>query len=634
MNLPEKPIDSSMIQILQESPDALRAFLAHMRRSTGEPYEEESINFLHSLVTSRENYQLERIVFISMGKTDNISPEFFSLLLNRVEIIEILSDSNGYEILYTLYLSGSLAYQDSAIHTINDPGLITASINHLINKYETSENCSTAVIFHKPEEEPVLAETLTGALNAPFYLFFEKARYNQSILRLENAAKKCYVPDEQTLIAWKQQHVVTAEIGHPKEFKLLAQAITDQAQIEALPRETSEKSKSSDHRVLIVSYFSLPTTLVSTQRLSYWHQSLEEIAAEVEVDLEVIWLSATTNAKLFPKNRVIRDRGNFLVSPQARNSLNKATKIGVPSLGLSWSDYVKEETQEWDEQFDTVIISVGPFGYLELGGFFKQLWGSHIIYDFRDPYGGDARMVFSKEQREWIDRHEEDNVNRGDVVVSVNEQCLSVIAPNVEIERVIVNNGYNETVVNKALHTHPHNREGSDLIKFVYCGTIFRDRGIDEFVTAFSVGRHKLIHFGRDQTNSKILVSHEATEQRGFITDKSVLASEMLNCDAGILRLGGEGTTGTTKIFDYIGCDLDIIIITDGKLESGAVHDLTKDLEGIYWVKNSPRALKQFLKTYSPTRSKRKKRDTYSRRHQASILLDLILKSQVNSGAH
>ena len=627
MNLQDKPIDSSIIQVLQESPNAVRALLGHIGRTSGESYEEESIRFLQSLIASEKRNQLDRIVMISMGKNDNPSPEFFSMLINRVEIIEILSDSNGYEILYTLYLSGSLAYQDDAYHNINDPGLLTASISHLMRRHEASDNCSTAVIFHKPEENPVLAETLTGAIDAPFYLFFENAKYNQSILRLENGAKKCFVPDERTLVEWKKQHVVAAEIGHPKNFKLLVQALTHQNQIESLPQEISEKTKNPDHRVLIVSYFSLPTTLVSTQRLSYWHQSLEEIAAEVDVNLEVIWLSATTNAESFPKNRVIRDRGNFLVTPQARNSLNKATNIGVPSLGLSWSDYVKEETQEWDEQFDTVIISVGPFGYLDLGGFFKQLWGAQIIYDFRDPYGGDARMIFSRDQREWINRHEKDNVKSGDALVSVNEQCLSVIAPDVEIQRVIVNNGFNESIVNNALHSYTHNHEESGIIKFVYCGTIFRDRGIDEFVTAFSEGQHKLIHFGRDQTNSAILASSEATEQGGFISDKSVLTSEMLNCDAGILRLGGEGTTGTTKIFDYIGCDLDIIVITDGKLESGAVHDLTKDLEGIYWVKNNPRALKQFLETYSPTRSKREKRNNFSRRHQASILLDLILKS-------
>ena len=210
MNLQDKPIDSSIIQVLQESPNAVRALLGHIGRTSGESYEEESIRFLQSLIASEKRNQLDRIVMISMGKNDNPSPEFFSMLINRVEIIEILSDSNGYEILYTLYLSGSLAYQDDAYHNINDPGLLTASISHLMRRHEASDNCSTAVIFHKPEENPVLAETLTGAIDAPFYLFFENAKYNQSILRLENGAKKCFVPDERTLVEWKKQHVVAA----------------------------------------------------------------------------------------------------------------------------------------------------------------------------------------------------------------------------------------------------------------------------------------------------------------------------------------------------------------------------------------------------------------------------------------
>ena len=91
------------------------------------------------------------------------------------------------------------------------------------------------------------------------------------------------------------------------------------------------------------------------------------------------------------------------------------------------------------------------------------------------------------------------------------------------------------------------------------------------------------------------------------VLDLSELIKEMFDCDAGILRLGGEATTGTTKIFDYIACDLDIIIITDGKLKEGAVHDLTDGLEGIFWIKNNPDALQSFINSYEPTRSKGKK---------------------------
>ena len=597
----------------------------------------ESLQLLLRKVLSKERPSLEKLIFISMGRITDPTPEFFSSLVNQVDTVEILFDSSGYEIFYNSYLSGRSAIQEETRHSINDPGLITASVVRLLKQNEEIGDISSAVIYRNPEDNPVLAESITGALNRPFYLFFERALYNQSILRLENAAKKCFVPDEEVLNDWKEQHIVTAQIGTSSDFVVLLEEVETIEEKYIEPLGDNELHDNLDHRVLIVSYFSLPTTLVSTQRLSYWHKSLEKIAAAGGVDLEVIWLSATANAETLPRNRVIKDRGNYLVSPIARSKLAKAINLGVPSLGMSWSDYVRAETKRWNESFDTVVISVGPFGYLELGAYFKELWGAQIIYDFRDPYGGDPRMIFTKEQRAWIDQHEEANVKNGDVVVSVNQQCLEVIAPNVDIHRAIVNNGFNETIVNDATNMQTRDSEdsktssASEKIRFVYCGTIFRNLGIDEFLNALSPNRHNLIHFGRDQTNSQVLKEHESTVQGGFLSDKSLLTYEMLKCDAGILRLGGESTTGTTKVFDYIGCDLDIIIITDGKVESGAVHDLTKDLEGVFWVKNSPTEIKKFLASYIPTKSKRKDRNSFSRRSQASALLDLILQPQLSS---
>ena len=87
MNLQDKPIDSSIIQALQESPNAVRALLGHIGRTSRESYEEESIRFLQSLIASEKRNQLDRIVMISMGKNDNPSPEFFSMLIKQIILI-------------------------------------------------------------------------------------------------------------------------------------------------------------------------------------------------------------------------------------------------------------------------------------------------------------------------------------------------------------------------------------------------------------------------------------------------------------------------------------------------------------------------------------------------------------------
>ena len=232
-------------------------------------------------------------------------------------------------------------------------------------------------------------------------------------------------------------------------------------------------------------------------------------------------------------------------------------------------------------------------------------------------------MVFSKEQRTWINNHERNSIENDDIIVSVNSQCLKAIAPGKNSKRVIISNGYNEIIADKVRESI-NQTDNDDLIRFVYCGTIFRNLGIDEFIETLSISQHQLLHFGRDQTNSEIFDNHEAAQRKGFVTG-SELIKEMLYCDAGILRLGGEATTGTTKIFDYIACDLDIIIMTDGKLKEGAVHDLTDGLEGIYWMKNDPKSIRSFMESYKPNRNPRKNRASFSRKHQASKLLDLIM---------
>ncbi len=602
-----------------------RIYTSYAKRSGFLFADESFTDFLKSLEDPSIGNQFERIIVFSLGPLGNPYVELLSLLVSRLDVVEIILDKEGYEISTHSYAEGTYTNTSTTHHRIKDPGLITFSISRHLETVYSDEPIPTEVWVIHPEKDPVLTETFVGAINQPFDLFFETPTYNQSILRLENAARNCFVSSQEALNEWKLQHVAETEISNFENQVLLrSQAASKISSQQKPPIEDPNKYETFDHRVLIVSYFALPTTLVSTQRLSYWHQTLSSIAAESGVDLDVVWLSATSNAETFPKNRVIKDRGNHLISPELRNPLARAIDKGVPTLGISWLSYVQEEVTNWDDRFDTVIISVGPFGYLGLGNFFKDLWGAQIIYDFRDPYGGDPRMVFTKEQRAWIDNHERESISRDDIIVSVNSQCLKAVAPDKKNKRAIVNNGYDEATIDKVQNSVERTSPADGLIKFVYCGTIFRNLGIDEFLKTLSINHHRLLHFGRDQTNSKILESHEAAERKGFVADRSELIKEMFDCDAGILRLGGEATTGTTKIFDYIACDLDIIIITDGKLKEGAVHDLTDGLEGIFWIKNNPDALQSFMNSYEPTRSRRRERDNFSRSHQASILLNLI----------
>jgi hypothetical protein len=107
------------------------------------------------------------------------------------------------------------------------------------------------------------------------------------------------------------------------------------------------------------------------------------------------------------------------------------------------------------------------------------------------------------------------------------------------------------------------------------------------------------------------------------------LISNLKASDAGIVMTTGEPTMSTTKIFDYVACDLDLIILTKGRPRTGLLHELTSDLEGVYWVRDDPLELESFFQTYRPERLKRKERLRFSRREQAKRLLEMLYEPGV-----
>ena len=54
-----------------------------------------------------------------------------------------------------------------------------------------------------------------------------------------------------------------------------------------------------------------------------------------------------------------------------------------------------------------------------------------------------------------------------------------------------------------------------------------------------------------------------------------------------IIFTSGYTFESTTKIFDYIALDRIILIVTDGEIKTGAIHDISKKYPQIYWTKNN-----------------------------------------------
>jgi hypothetical protein len=397
--------------------------------------------------------------------------------------------------------------------------------------------------------------------------------------------------------------------------------------IRALPRARAKPvaTREADHRLLLVSYYSPPTKTVAIQRLEYWKHHLPSIAASKGLSLSVDWLSATNPEGISDDSIYVPDRGPFQLPRPNWERYRELQRLQLNLIGASWSHYVRESVPDMTESYDAVLISGNPFYYFDLAPFFRELWGAKVVLDFRDPWARQERFRYSIDQRAKLMEIEEEVVAGADAVISVNHECLNAIAPGVDAPRFVVANGFDETIVD--LVPDPSRAETDGLIKLVYAGTVYATQPLDNLLDALSADRHRLVHFGRDYSRSQAARSHPASRPGGLVSYEELIA-ELKASDAGIITTTGEPTMSTTKIFDYVACDLDIIIVTVGRPRTGLLHQLTAELDGVYWVEDDPDELKEFFSSYQPGRRHRPNRLEFSRREQAVRLLDVLYESE------
>jgi hypothetical protein len=96
--------------------------------------------------------------------------------------------------------------------------------------------------------------------------------------------------------------------------------------------------------------------------------------------------------------------------------------------------------------------------------------------------------------------------------------------------------------------------------------------------------------------------------------------------DCGVAFVHDNGFDTPTKLFDYIAYGIDILILTDGQFGEGAAGELVNGLDRVYWAKNTPEGVSEFLKTYVPSRAPRSSSVTerYSRMSSTRDLIGAI----------
>jgi hypothetical protein len=389
-----------------------------------------------------------------------------------------------------------------------------------------------------------------------------------------------------------------------------------------LPYESKPIGK-GEHKCLLVSYYASPAETVAVHRISYWQENLANIAKGFGEEISVEVMTAYNSYKSRDAVIHIPDKADIDCYDKSTLKLVKKMRAAkVNYFAAYWAAHIRAWVMENPKiTFDSVVLSGNPFYYFELADFFKKMWNAKIILDFRDPFANNPRFKYTKAHKKLVCELEDSYLKNADYALSVNQYCLeSLRLPNNFMGHVVAN-GYNEKLLD-SVKKRPL-RIKDKKISFVYTGSFYADRDAEPFLKSLDETIYKLIHIGRAAPADEYLNHYAALERYGLMSYGDVI-SYCKSMTAGVIFTSGKLFEQTTKIFDYIAADIDIIILTNGRIKTGELHRLTKDLEGIYWVKNNSKSIAEFLSKYKPIKITRNNREKFSRFEQTKKLYKIL----------
>ena len=594
--------DSAVLDILQ-------------REFPSDPQIRDSVRLLTEFVGGASTSEARVMVFDFSGNDEPTLPATLSLAFEQVDYVTYIG-ANPRAV--ASFKKGKRWFEHAPQGGFGSGNLGSAEVSALLNSDDLGSSSPDAAVLMSGGALPEIEASLRAYIETPYVVVAHTAEYSFARLPVLNGSSSIILTDPEAENEWRQSHILPSETGSNPPL-LLAESIVEAVDLSARRNPAQLPPLDAESRVLLVSYYAPPATPVSVRRIDYWFRKLAALDPRAPASTSCRWLTATMADTGDPNIISIEDRGHQGISDHWYDVYRKAKEVGLDTQGISWCHYVEEHLDELGGPYSTVILSGNPFHYFALGPVFRKAWGSKVVLDFRDPFARNTRMRMTVPQREMAIRLEDEWVGSADAVVSVNQYCLDSIAPSVEVPRLIVANGFDDEQVAEVADVA---RE-TDPFWIAYSGTVFANLPLDDVVQSIPNRTFELHHFGRDYSDSQAVATHPGSVSHGLLRYTEMLAA-LKRSVAGIVMTTGEPSTQTTKLFDYIACDLDLIIITNGRPKTGNLHEVTRDLEGVFWVKNEPRALKRFFSSYEPTFTTRSERLNFSRAFQAEKLAGLI----------
>lgn len=338
-------------------------------------------------------------------------------------------------------------------------------------------------------------------------------------------------------------------------------------------------------KILFIAYYFEPYEGVGAKRISYWAKNLKR------VDNSIAKCDVIT---AIPQNDKFDNIDNvFYVEDTNQGLLRKFIKF---DKGASWlydlKKFVKNNIKEND--YDFVVLTGDPFLHFFIVDDFKKL-GIKTILDFRDPFANNPRGIkkdtLVKKIKHFILRKiEEYFLIKSDFIIAVNQYCVGLFEnyKKYEYKIKVIDNGYDEQLFKNIPIIHNKN-----IIKLAYAGKLYADRNPQLFFQSLqTVDNVEFYHIG--EKSEYIQEDTKQIHSLGFMSYEKTL--EVLSAfDVCMIFTSGHLFESTTKIFDYVALNKIIFIITDGEIQTGQLHEITKDYPAIYWAKNSKQEIEKIL---------------------------------------
>ncbi|MEQ9064243.1 MAG: hypothetical protein RIE58_08705 [Vicingaceae bacterium] len=373
-------------------------------------------------------------------------------------------------------------------------------------------------------------------------------------------------------------------------------------------------------KLIFVAYFFYPNKEVAANRIRFWTNYL----LESYPDIEPVVLTATPFSE---EEKILPEQ--YYIPAEGKSSFG----VLIKDPGLFWrKDLLSFFKVHRFENVIGILFTGGPFMHFSIIPQLKKIYPCPVLIDFRDPFSHNDRFHNSPFKKRIKSIFERGFIQSADRVISVNHDGNRALAgyDSNSPKFHVIPNGYDDVLLEKALKKSDIKKTSTGNTTVILTGKYYRDAPPFETFKAITElnkegDNFTFIHYGGAEDNRMFANDLNGIYEMG-VCDYSEVAEGLAKADIGVLITPGVAQNMPTKIFDYFGAELPILVISSGRLKAGNVAEVTADYPLVKWCGNEKDEIKKTLKEmiqldlniHFPMR------ENYSRRNGLKKLIEIL----------